>query len=144
MSRLLRTLFRTQPFAQDVALLLLRIVIGSFMAHHGYGKAFGNPAKFVDYVASIGIPLPTIFGYAAIYAEFLGGILIVVGLLYRPAAFVVAVTMVVAALGAHGNDLLGDGELAILYACTTLVMMLLGAGRLSADAILFSRFQHEQ
>jgi putative oxidoreductase len=144
MPRLLRTLFRTQPLAQDVALLLLRIVIGGFMAHHGYGKVFGNPAKFVNYVASIGVPLPTILGYAAIYAEFLGGILIVIGLLYRPATFAVAVTMLVAALGAHGNDLLGDGELAVLYACTTLAMMLLGAGRFSADAILFSRFQHEQ
>lgn len=144
MSRLLNILFRIQPLAHDAALLLLRIVIGSLMAHHGYGKVFGNPAKFVDYVASIGIPLPTVFGYAAIYAEFLGGILIVVGLLYRPATFFVAVTMLVAALGAHGNDLLGDGELAVLYTATTLAMLLLGAGRLSADALLFSRFQHEQ
>lgn len=144
MPHLLRTLFRTQSFFQDIALLLLRIVIGGLMAHHGYGKVFGNPVKFVNYVASIGVPLPTIFGYAAIYAEFLGGILIVIGLLYRPATFAVAVTMLVAALGAHGNDLLGDGELAVLYACTTFAMMLLGAGRFSADAILFSQFRHEQ
>jgi putative oxidoreductase len=143
MFRFFSILFRTQPFAQSVALLLLRVIIGGLMAHHGYGKVFGNPDKFIGYVASIGVPLPTLFGYAAIYAEFLGGILIVVGLFYRPATFAVAVTMLVAALGAHRNDLLGDGELAVLYAATTLVMLFLGAGRFSADEILFSRFQHE-
>jgi putative oxidoreductase len=70
--------------------------------------------------------------------------LIVVGLFYRPATFAVAVTMLVAALGAHRNDLLGEGELAVLYAATTLAMFFLGAGRFSADAILFSRFEHKQ
>ncbi len=144
MNRFFALFIRVEPFAQDAAFLLMRIVVGGFMAHHGYAKAFGNPAKFVDYVASIGIPLPQIFGYAAIYAEFLGGLLIVVGLLYRPATFAVFVTMIFAALGAHSNDLLGDGELAVLYAAITLSMTFLGAGRYSADNLIFSRFTKDQ
>lgn len=111
------------------------------MTHHGYGKAFGNPAKFVQYVASLGVPFPEFFGFAAIIAEFLGGIFIVLGFLYRPATLTVFLTMLVAAFGAHGKDIFGDGELALLYAVVTLAMIFLGAGRYSADYLIISRWK---
>jgi len=140
MKSLLNILFRIQPLALDVALLFLRLFIGGFMAHHGYTKVIGNQAKFANYVASIGVPLPHILGYAAIYAEFLGGIFLVLGLFHRPAALIVAITMLVATFFAHGKDILGEGEFALVYAVITLALMVLGAGRYSIDNLIFSRF----
>ena len=139
MNRFLNILLRIQPFAQDATLLFLRLFIGGFMAHHGYGKVTGNTAKFADYVASLGIPLPYILGYAAIYAEFLGGIFIVLGLLHRPAALSVAITMMVATFAAHGKDILGEGEFALVYGVITLAFVFLGAGRYSVDNFIVSR-----
>ncbi|MGC4016835.1 MAG: DoxX family protein [Luteolibacter sp.] len=87
---------------------------------------------------------PNISLICAIGAEVVGSALLVLGLLTRPAAFMLGFTMVVAAFYAHaqgtwfnpGNDH-GAKELALLYLLPCVVLILSGAGAWSFDAALY-------
>ena len=89
----------------DEGLFLLRLGFGLGIAYHGYGKIFGGyMGKFAMGVAALGIPFPEFFAWAAALSEFVGGLLLVLGLLTRPAAFFIMSTMLVAVFGQHLLD----------------------------------------
>ncbi|UCE01565.1 MAG: DoxX family protein [Candidatus Latescibacterota bacterium] len=86
----------------DVGLLLLRIGIGaSMMIFHGYGKITAGPERWHSLGAqmqNLGISFaPTFWGFMAAASEFFGSLLIVMGLFFRPATALLAITMLVAA-----------------------------------------------
>ena len=125
--------------ATDLGLLVLRLGIGLPLAlAHGLGKVPPS-AGFIDGTAEMGFPLPALFAWAAALSEFLGGLLIAVGLATRPAAFFVACTMGVAAFVRHGGDSFGDKEKAILFLVGALALLLAGAGRYAVDAWIARR-----
>ncbi|HPT17749.1 MAG TPA: DoxX family protein, partial [Kiritimatiellia bacterium] len=68
----------------NVGLLLLRVFIGAALLTHGWGKMFGGLGGFIDGVAQMGFPAPTVLGFLAAFAESFGAILLAVGLLTRP------------------------------------------------------------
>lgn len=120
----------------DAALTLLRIAAGLMMAaFHGWGK-LPPSADLVQGVESMGFPLPTVFAWAAGLSEFVGGILLAIGLCTRPAAFFIACTMIVAAFIVHRADPLAAREMAILYLGVSLVFLANGAGRFGFDPAL--------
>jgi putative oxidoreductase len=75
------------------------------------------------------------------WAELVTGLLIAVGLLTRPAAFVASGVMAVAYFMAHAGQgwhpVMNRGELAVVYCFLFLYMFFRGAGPLSADALIF-------
>lgn len=72
--------------------------------------------------------------------EFFGGLLLLVGLFTRPAAFLLSGTMAVAYFQFHAKDgfwpVVNKGELAVLYCFVYLFLSAAGAGPLSIDALL--------
>jgi len=129
----------TRPLTVDGGLLLLRIWLGSMMISHGVGKVFGTPGKFMESVAGMGFPMPEVFAWAGALSEFAGGILLIGGLLSRPAALLGGITMAVAAFIRHADDPFGKKELALTYLVLHLVVLLAGPGRISMDSYLASR-----
>ncbi|UXR64733.1 DoxX family protein [Bdellovibrio bacteriovorus] len=117
----------------DLALTMLRVFIGATMAFsHGLGKL--PPSEMlVGGVASLGFPMPEFFAWCAGLAEFAGGILLMLGLLTRPAAAFVVFTMAVAVFGVHAADPFGQKEMALLYLFASLFFVIHGAGRWSID-----------
>lgn len=118
----------------DLGRLLLRLSVGGLMLFHGFGKIASGVAPLVTLVGEKG--LPRAFGYAVYAGEVIGPLLVVLGVLTRPAAAVIAINMVVAVWLAHTGDLfhLGRGggyalELQALYFFGALAIALLGAGR---------------
>jgi len=123
----------------DLGLLVLRLFAGLALAFgHGLGK-LPPSARFLAGVEEMGFPAPLLFGWAAALSEFAGGILIAVGLLTRPAAFFVCVTMAVAAFIRQAGDPFNERELALLFGACAVALLLTGAGRFSADALLRRR-----
>lgn len=122
----------------DVGDLILRGVAGLSLAFaHGYGKLAAERFQgFTGGVEKLGFPAPSFFAGAAVFAELVGGILLAVGLLTRPAAFLIACTMAVAAFLRHAPDPFNVKELAFLYLAISLCYLLRGAGRLSADHVI--------
>ena len=117
-------------------LLILRVFLGAAMLTHGWGKMFGGLGEFIDGVGQMGFPAPTLLGFLAAFAESFGAILLAIGLLTRPAAFLIAATMAGAALKVHGEQGFGAQELAWLYFFAALFFLLKGAGKWSVDRIL--------
>lgn len=124
----------------DLGLLLLRLIAGPALAFaHGIGK-LPPTERFVAGVAEMGFPAPVLFAWAAGIAEFAGGLLLAVGLLTRPAAFLIVFTMAVAAFVRQAGDPFGEREAAVLHGSIALFYLIVGPGRLSLDAVLGRRF----
>lgn len=85
---------------RDLGLLLLRVGVGGLFMAHGWPKLAGGAstwAKVGQATKALGIDFaPTFFGFMAAATEFVGGLLVVVGLLFRPALALLLVTMGVA------------------------------------------------
>lgn len=133
--------------AQAVGLLWLRVSMGLGIAYHGFGKVFGVQdgvpviEGFTRGVEAMGFPLPGLFAWAAGLSEFLGGILIVLGLGTRGAALFVLVTMLVAAFVRHGSDPFRVKELALAYGTAAAALVLTGAGSLSLDSLILKKWR---
>ena len=90
---------------QAWALYVLRMVIGITFVLHGGQKVmgwFGGPglAGFVQWMGTLGIP--SWLAYAAAYAEFVGGILLMFGIAAELGALLIMVDMIGAVLVFHG------------------------------------------
>jgi putative oxidoreductase len=130
----------------DVAALLLRLTAAAIFLPHGYAKVFGKGGVAAFAADLPSYHLPTFLGYIAAYAEFAGGILLIVGLLSRLAAFLLACSMFVVAFVIVLPDALHDAptllgitkaiELPLSLMAITLAIVFLGSGRLSLDRLV--------
>ncbi len=125
-------LFGTTPDA-NIGILILRVFIGAAMMTHGCQKVFGGMEKFTGFVTSLGVPAPQFMAWLAAGSESLGALLLAIGLLTRPAAFMILCTMGVAVFGALGGQPFSKQEMAWLYLIPALMFLLKGAGKWSLD-----------
>jgi len=124
--------------APSLGLLVLRVVVGAIFAAHGAQKIFeftlpGTIGSF----AGMGVPLPEIAGPVVAFVELIGGILLILGLLTRPVAILLAIDMIVALVAVHlpAGLWVGDGgyEFVAVLGAAALALALTGAGRFSFD-----------
>lgn len=128
----MRHLDRLQP----LALLVLRLVIGTIMIAHGYSKVFGGFSHVHDMVQHLGFPGWTAYLLAG--TEFFGGILIIAGLFTRFVAGAMLIDMSVAIWKIHWhNGLKGPGgyEFPLSVAGIAFALIFFGAGPIAIDAI---------
>lgn len=79
--------------------LVARIILGTIMATHGLQKLGAGPTNVGEReLASLGVPLPVFTAYVVTFIELIGGILLIVGLLSRLAALVLAIDRIAALL----------------------------------------------
>lgn len=123
----------------DLGLVVLRVAAGLLLCWLSWGillrpDGWGPPPWLVDHVAALGFPAPTGFAWVALLSEFFGGLLLVVGLLTRPAALLNALTSGVAAFGHHQQPT-AAGLSALAFCVMTAVLAVAGPGRYSLDAL---------
>ncbi len=127
------TASRLSPYAPQF-LGLLRIVSGLIFLAHGTQKFLSFPGG--DRAGS-GLALDNLGAYAGII-EIVTGILIILGLFTRPAAFLASGTMAVAYWYAHAPQnfypVNNGGDAAILYCFVFLYFVFSGPGAWSVDA----------
>jgi putative oxidoreductase len=132
----------------DFGLLLIRVIVGVVFVFHGAQKvlgAFGGVGmeKFTQGVAGMGLPYPEIAAQAAAWAEFGGGMLLILGLLTRVAAVPLAITMAIACIKVHNTafSLQHSGmEYALTLGVVSLGLLFTGGGRYSIDGLIFQRW----
>jgi putative oxidoreductase len=122
----------------DFALFVLRVGIGFMMIVHGFPKLAGGPEKWEmlgQSMNSFGITsMYTIWGFMAAFAEGVGGGLLIIGFLFRPAVFLLLATMIVAAVKhLNAGDGLKGSSHAIELAIVFFAIFILGPGRYSVD-----------
>ena len=132
------------------ATLPLRLIAGIIFFAHGAQKLF---AWFGGYglegtgqwMESIGLAPGYLLTLLAGSAEFFGGILLIIGLLVRPASLVLAFTMVVAIFSVHidnGLFMSNNGyEFGLALVAISVALMLQGAGRYSVDNITANKLK---
>ncbi len=119
---------------QPLGLLVMRLALGAIMVGHGYPKLFGGMSQFVKMVSGLG--LPGWLAYLSVAAEFLGGILLIAGLLTRLASLAVFVDMAVAIDKVHWkHGLLGENgyQFPLALAAIAMALIFFGAGPISLD-----------
>ena len=117
------------------ALAILRIVTAFLLIQHATAKLFGFP--HVAYFDNLQIF--SLIGAAGII-EFIGSVLLLVGLFTRPAAFVLSGELAFAYFIGHApkghflSPMLNEGESAVLFCFIFLFLAAAGAGAWSIDA----------
>jgi putative oxidoreductase len=118
----------------DLGKLIVRVTVGGLMLTHGIGKVTGGIQPIVEMVRSKG--MPGAFAYGVYVGEVVAPILIIIGLLTRPAAAVLAFNMVVAVALAHPGDIFKLGEhgewkleLHAFYFFCAVAVMIMGSGK---------------
>ncbi len=114
---------------EEQSYALLRIVTGFLFIWHGTMKLANYPMEFP-------YPLSPLM-YSAGTIELVGGVLVMIGLFTRPAAFICSGTMAAAYWMAHGMNslfpIMNKGELAALFCFAFLYIAVRGAGIWSLD-----------
>lgn len=138
-NQLLQTVLRTRAGWDALA---LRIPVGIIFIAHGAQKLFGWFGGYGlegtgQFMASIGLNPGYLMALLAGGAEFFGGIALLIGLLVRPTAILLAVTMLVAIFSVHINNGLfmsnSGYEYALALLAVTVSLAISGAGYISVD-----------
>lgn len=136
----------TRDATASLGLFVLRVTVGLMMLiGHGWGKIKNFDALkdewFVPGIVPFSFMSPPVSLIATIGAEVGAAALLVLGLMTRPAAFVFAFAMVIAAFEVHAADpWFSQGgaskEMALLYLIPAIVLLLSGSGAWSLDAAI--------
>jgi putative oxidoreductase len=132
--------------------LPVRIGAGVIFAAHGAQKLFGWFGGYglegtAGWMESIGLAPGTLMAVTAGGAEFFGGLLLIAGLLVRPAAVVLAITMLVAIITVHlqhGLFMSNNGyEFGLALLVISIGLAIRGAGSLSLDKLLQNKLANQ-
>lgn len=133
----------------EFSLTLLRVVLGFIFLYHGYLKLFvkGNLPSTAFFFSQAGIPLPNISAVVVAFVEFIGGLLLLIGLLTKWTSLILIFEMAVAFFVVHLKKgfLVSKGgyEFVLLILAALVVILAYGAGKFAfGKRFLKSRHLH--
>jgi putative oxidoreductase len=126
--------------AFNVALLLVRLVVGILMIHHGYSKLVGFSEMKDHFPSFLGLG-STISLALVVFAEFFCALFIVLGLFTRLSSIPLIIEMFYALSKIHNWQLFMDGhewngEPALLFLSAFVLLLLVGPGKVSVDSMI--------
>ncbi len=129
---------------QNIGFLLLRFFVGlalctvfeKFLPKNGI---WGPQEWFIQDTANMGFPFPTFFAWVAVLSEFFGGILLMIGLFTRPAAFLNVLVTFTATFIYHKGDIGNAGLTSFFFMIMCLSILLFGPGKFSLDYFINKR-----
>ncbi|NYZ63199.1 DoxX family protein [Luteimonas sp. SJ-16] len=124
-----------------MTLMVLRVVTGAFLVHGTQDNVLSaeRMQEFIGFLALHGFPWPQLAAPLSVYAQFVCGVLLVLGLFTRLAGAVVAVNFVVALAMVHWQQDFRGWWPALVLVLLGLHFSALGAGRYGMDALLARR-----
>ena len=130
--------FRFFERRREYGAIFVRLAVGFVLVHGTQDNVFGHERmlEFRDFLAARRVPSPLLAAYLSAYAQFVCGILFILGLFVRPAALLMVVNFVAAVLIAHLDTPLDAARLALCMLFSSLFLLFNGAGALSLDGRL--------
>jgi putative oxidoreductase len=132
--------------APSAGLLVIRSMLALVFMFHGAQKLLGLFGGFgiagtAGFLESLGFPLPSVAAVVVGAVELFGGIALITGILFRPAALVMGFTMVVASLTAHTGFAVQTGgmEYPLTLAAVLTGLAFVGPGRVTVPALWSER-----
>ncbi|HEY3740215.1 MAG TPA: DoxX family protein [Bryobacteraceae bacterium] len=141
--KLYRMLIAAGNSLQPVFLLMVRLYWGIQFIGTGWGKLH-HLDKVTSFFTDLGIPAPGLNAAFISGLELVGGALLVIGLASRPIALLMTCNMLVAYITADREALMSIfsdpgkfyGATPYTFLFASLIILIFGPGRFSADAIL--------
>lgn len=141
-------LIRAASSLQSPFLLFVRLYWGWQFMQTGWGKLH-DLAKVTNFFTNLGIPLPAFNAVFVSGLEFVGGILLALGLASRLIALPLAIDMFVAYITADREALFSIfsdpdkfyAAAGYTFLIASLIVLIFGPGKFSVDAMLASRFK---
>lgn len=123
---------------KNFGLLIIRVGLGIMFIYHGYPKLIGGVKMWEGLGTStkyVGITfLPAVWGFLAAAVETVGGVLLILGLAFRPVCLLLLINLIVAAFSHFGK---GDGIDGAAHAIEDAIMfaglIFVGPGKYSVD-----------
>jgi putative oxidoreductase len=131
---------------KEYGLFFIRLTIGVRLIYGVADNVFSwaHMVEFRDFLDKLGVPFPMFGAHLSAYAQFVCGILFILGLAFRPASFVMVINFICALLIAHRTGGYAPAAAAWIMLFTSLGFLLHGAGRLSVDEWLVHRGRAER
>ena len=134
---------------QSPFLLFVRLYWGLQLAQNGWGKLH-NLGRVTEFFSSLGLPAPGPTAAFVATVEFLGGILLAIGLFSRFIGLVLAIDMTMAYVMADREALFSifsdPGKFYVAdpytFLFAALLILIFGPGKFSLDTPLLRRFPH--
>ncbi|MBC8118898.1 MAG: DoxX family protein [Burkholderiaceae bacterium] len=123
----------------DLSLLALRVLTGAFLIYGTQDNILSDARmqEFVHFLAKRGFAWPELMAPLSVYAQFICGVLLVIGLLTRWAGLLMTFNFIVAVVMVHWSQDFRGWWPAIVLVFISLHFALHGAGRYSIDAWLW-------
>jgi putative oxidoreductase len=130
-----RSPFRWFEERREFGAVFVRVLIGLFLIWGTQDNVFSHARmmEFRDFLAQTGFPFPLFCAYLSAYAQFICGILYVVGWGVRPAAVVMIGNFIIALVMVHLNDTFQGAFPALMMLFGSVFLLFNGAGPLSID-----------
>jgi putative oxidoreductase len=139
----LKSMFDTQA---GWGMTIVRIAAGIIYMGHGLPKTGWISERTFDgtvqFVGSLGFPMPTLFAGLVTAAEVVGGLMLILGLLTRASALTQVIAMLAAVFlyhfdnGIMGMFAKGGYQWAFLLCACSAALMVEGAGKASLDKMI--------
>ena len=136
----MKLLTQTSDTLLNAGILLLRCTVGVILFGLGAGKAFGWFGGFgmemtLHSFSQMGFSAP--LAYLSTYTEFIGGFLLIVGFLTRPAAFAMTINLLVAtSVMLPKGFFMGMAAYPFSLMISSMILLLTGPMAYSIDSLL--------
>lgn len=116
---------------REYGMFFVRLIIGFHLIYGTADNVFSTARmhEFRDFLSSHGVPLPLFAAYLSAWAQFLCGILFILGLFVRPAAVVMIINFIAALLIAHRTGGYPPAALALIMLFSSIALLVHGPGR---------------
>jgi putative oxidoreductase len=135
------SLFQWFDERRDYGAAFIRLAVGSRLIYGVQDNVLSDARmlEFQDFLAQHGFPFPFFSAHLSVYAQFLAGILFLLGAFTRPAAVVMIFNFAVALLMVHIGHPYDQSWPAVMMLSAGLFFLFHGAGALSVDEALKAR-----
>ena len=116
---------------REYGMFFVRLIVGFHLIYGTADNVFSwaRMLEFRDFLGERGVPFPLFAAHLSAYAQFLCGILFIVGLFIRPAAVVMIVNFICALLIAHRTGGYPPAAPALFMLFSSIAFLIHGAGR---------------
>ena len=120
---------------RDYGAVFIRLIVGWHLVYNVQDNILSEARmlEFVVFLQAHGFPFPTFCAYLSVYAQFVCGVLFLLGAFIRPAAVVMIVNFVVAYAMVHWDLAYAHNFPPLMMLAASLFFLFHGAGRLSVD-----------
>jgi putative oxidoreductase len=121
--------------------LFIRLIVGTFLVWGTQDNILSSAkmTEFAEFMRARGTPYPVAAAHLSVYAQFVCGILYLLGAFTRHAAVVMIVNFAAAVAIAHLGHTFAQTFPALVMLCASLFFLFHGPGRLAVDEALRRR-----